>query len=99
MWPNNCSSGNSAPAMRGILTPRPTSSAGAPTPESIEGRASGVLLHPTSLPGPFGYGDSPYQSFSAFAGNPLLISLDELIAEGWLSETAVRRAAPSSTGS
>lgn len=71
-------------------------------------RASGILLHPTSLPGPSGigelgpearrfanflfesgqriwqvlplgptgYGDSPYQCFSAFAGNPLLISLD-----------------------
>src|ERR671939_2145589 len=69
-------------------------------------RASGVLLHPTSLPGPFGvgdlgpaahawidtlaaagqtwwqvlpvgptgYGDSPYQSPSTFAGNPNLIS-------------------------
>ncbi|ADV67327.1 4-alpha-glucanotransferase [Deinococcus maricopensis] len=73
-------------------------------------RSSGVLLHPTSLPGPYGigelgdaayafvdwlaragqaywqvmplgptgYGDSPYQSFSAFAGNPYLISLDAL---------------------
>ncbi len=72
-------------------------------------RASGILLHPTSLPGaggigtlgpdalgfvkfltdarcsiwqmlplgPTGYGDSPYQCFSAFAGNPLLISLPE----------------------
>jgi 4-alpha-glucanotransferase len=80
-------------------------------------RASGVLLHPTSLPGSFGigdlgpsarqfvmflkragqrlwqvlplgptgYGDSPYQCFSAFAGNPLLISLDELVADGLLS--------------
>ena len=70
----------------------------------IKERASGVLLHPTSLPGPYGigdlgpeayrwidflvasgtrywqflplgptgYGDSPYQCFSAFAGNPLL---------------------------
>ncbi len=77
-------------------------------------RTSGVLLHPTSLPspygvgdlgaeayrfvdwlssarcqiwqvlplGPTGYGDSPYQSFSAFAGNPYLISPDELLAEG-----------------
>jgi 4-alpha-glucanotransferase len=76
-------------------------------------RASGILLHPTSLPGrfgcgdlgpeayrfleflveskqrlwqvlplgPTGYGDSPYQSFSAFAGNPLLISLDKLVEE------------------
>src|SRR5262249_15150144 len=34
--------------------------------------------------GPTGYGDSPYQSFSAFAGNPLLISLDLLIEQGLL---------------
>ncbi len=76
-------------------------------------RSSGILLHPTSLPGahgigelgaearrfldflrdagqkiwqvlplgPTGYGDSPYQCFSAFAGNPLLIDLDELVKE------------------
>src|ERR671932_42875 len=81
-------------------------------------RSSGVLLHPTSLPGkygigelgaeaikfvnwlasagqslwqvlplgPTGYGDSPYQSFSSFAGNPLLISLDALVADGYLSK-------------
>lgn len=80
-------------------------------------RTSGVLLHPTSLPGrygigefnddaykfvdtlvaagqkiwqvlplgPTGYGDSPYQCFSAFAGNPLLISLDRLVRENALS--------------
>ena len=79
-------------------------------------RSSGILLHPTSLPGshgigelgaaafawidflesagqkiwqvlplgPTGYGDSPYQSFSAFAGNPLLISLDLLVERGYL---------------
>ncbi|MBI1765128.1 MAG: 4-alpha-glucanotransferase [Acidobacteria bacterium] len=79
-------------------------------------RASGILLHPTSLPGrygigdlgqaaydfvdflaetgqrlwqilplgPTGYGDSPYQCFSAFAGNPLLISLEALAEDGWL---------------
>ncbi|MDQ4075601.1 MAG: 4-alpha-glucanotransferase, partial [Chloroflexota bacterium] len=79
-------------------------------------RSSGVLLHPTSLPGrygigdlgeaayrfvdfleesgqrwwqimplgPTGYGDSPYQSFSAFAGNPLLLNMDWLAAEGLL---------------
>jgi 4-alpha-glucanotransferase len=35
--------------------------------------------------GPTGYGDSPYQGFSAFAGNPLLISLDQLIGEGLLT--------------
>lgn len=79
-------------------------------------RAGGVLLHPTSLPGPYGigdigpaahrwldflaesgcglwqvlplgptgYGDSPYQSFSAFAGNPYLISPEALLADGLL---------------
>jgi 4-alpha-glucanotransferase len=84
-------------------------------------RSSGVLLHPTSLPGgygigdlgpaaldfvdllaagkqrlwqvlplgPTGYGDSPYQCFSAFAGNPLLISLDRLIDDGLLTATDV----------
>lgn len=35
--------------------------------------------------GPTGYGDSPYQCFSAFAGNPLLISPDLLAEEGLLS--------------
>lgn len=81
-------------------------------------RVAGVLLHPTSLPGPngvgelgaeafrwvdflaaagqrlwqvlplgpTGYGDSPYQSFSTFAGNPYLIDLSALVAEGWLAE-------------
>ena len=34
--------------------------------------------------GPTGYGDSPYQSFSAFAGNPYLIDPDALIQRGWL---------------
>lgn len=34
--------------------------------------------------GPTGYGDSPYQSFSAFAGNPYFIDLDCLIEEGLL---------------
>ena len=81
-----------------------------------EKRLSGILLHPTSLPGrygigdlgksaydfvdflhdigsnlwqtlplgPTGYGDSPYQSFSTFAGNPYLISPDLLLEEGFL---------------
>ena len=81
-------------------------------------RSSGILLHPTSLPGPYGigdlgpqayrfvdwlattgcklwqilplgptgYGDSPYQCFSAFAGNPYLISPDDLLAEGLVTE-------------
>ncbi len=79
-------------------------------------RSSGVILHPTSLPGPYGigdlgpaafqwidqlaetgcrlwqilplgptgYGDSPYQCFSAFAGNPYLISPELLLKEGLL---------------
>ena len=81
------------------------------------GRAAGILLHPTSLPGPHGigdlgpaahgwvdalarakqalwqvlplgptgFGDSPYQCFSAFAGNPYLISPDFLVADGLLA--------------
>ena len=36
--------------------------------------------------GPTGYGDSPYQSFSTFAGNPYFISLSELIKKGYLTE-------------
>jgi 4-alpha-glucanotransferase len=36
--------------------------------------------------GPPGYGESPYAARSAFAGNPLLISLDRLVADGLLSE-------------
>ena len=80
-------------------------------------RTSGILLHPTSLPSPFGIGDfgeeafrfadqlkaagqglwqmlplgpagsgdSPYQAFSAFAGNALLISPELLVRGGYLS--------------
>jgi 4-alpha-glucanotransferase len=39
--------------------------------------------------GPTGYGDSPYQSFSAFAGNPVLISPDRLLQEGLLPSGAL----------
>src|SRR5512139_1796911 len=39
--------------------------------------------------GPTGYGDSPYQSFSAFAGNPLLISPDNLVGAGLLPAEAL----------
>src|SRR5258708_29490383 len=84
-------------------------------------RASGILLHPTSLPsrggigdfgpsayafadflasarqglwqvlplGPLGYGASPYSSTSAFAGNPLLISLERLPDRGWVYRARV----------
>ncbi|WP_425614659.1 4-alpha-glucanotransferase [Anatilimnocola sp. NA78] len=37
--------------------------------------------------GPTGYGDSPYQCYSAFAGNPLLISLERLVEDGLLQPT------------
>jgi 4-alpha-glucanotransferase len=88
-----------------------------------ERRTSGILLHPTSLPGPYGigdigpealrfvdflvdtgqglwqvlplgptgYGNSPYQTFSAFAGNPLLISPEALAEDGLATPTALRR--------
>lgn len=36
--------------------------------------------------GPTGYGDSPYQLYSTFAGNPYFIDLDEFVACGWLTE-------------
>lgn len=36
--------------------------------------------------GPTGYGDSPYQSFSTFAGNPYFIDLETLVKEGLLTE-------------
>lgn len=84
-------------------------------------RASGILMHVTSLPGPngvgtmgkeacrfldfleragqrywqilplspTGYGDSPYQALSAFAGNPYLIDLEMLVDEGLLRREEV----------
>lgn len=85
-------------------------------------RTSGILLHPTSLPGPFGigdlgpsahwfvdflaeggqglwqvlplgptgFGDSPYQCTSAFAGNPLLISPERLVERGWIRRSDLK---------
>lgn len=41
--------------------------------------------------GPTGYGDSPYQSFSTFAGNPYFIDLDTLVEEGLLKKTEVSK--------
>ena len=86
-------------------------------------RGSGILLHITSLPSPYGigdlgkgayefvdtlaennqsfwqilplnqtcevYGDSPYSSFSAFAGNTLMISLDLMVEDGILLKTDI----------
>ncbi|MCW0483549.1 4-alpha-glucanotransferase [Gaoshiqia sediminis] len=56
------------------------------------------LLHETKqtlwqiLPlGPTGYGNSPYQSFSAFAGNILFVSLEKLIEEGLIREEDLKQ--------
>ncbi|MGL5965112.1 MAG: 4-alpha-glucanotransferase, partial [Fusobacteriaceae bacterium] len=37
--------------------------------------------------GPTGFGDSPYQSFSSFAGNPYFIDLEELVSQKLLEES------------
>ena len=99
-------------------------------PFPAEYRASGVLLHVTSLPskhgigdvgpaavawidrlhdagqgwwqalplGPTGYGDSPYQSLSSFAGNAMLVSPDWLIEDGLLhASDSGQRSFPAST--
>lgn len=41
--------------------------------------------------GPTSYGDSPYQSFSTYAGNPYFIDLDELLKEGYLTEAQLEK--------
>ena len=41
--------------------------------------------------GPTSYGDSPYQSFSTFAGNPYFISLEDLIDQGLLTEEECKK--------
>src|SRR5215469_15444852 len=38
---------------------------------------------------PTGYGNSPYSALSAFAGNPLLISLERLVEDGWLAKERI----------
>lgn len=48
--------------------------------------ASGQHLWQVLPLGPTGFGDSPYQCLSAFAGNPLLISPDKLVEDGFLEE-------------
>lgn len=48
---------------------------------------SGQILWQTFPLGPTGYGDSPYQCFSAFAGNPMLISIDKLLEMGLLYQS------------
>jgi len=91
--------------------------------DSKTGRSAGILLHPTSLPGPYGIGElgseafrfvefmkqggqkiwqvlplgppdaggSPYSSYSAFAGNPLLISTERLLEEGLLKTAGTEK--------
>jgi 4-alpha-glucanotransferase len=54
--------------------------------------AAGQRLWQVMPLGPTGYGDSPYQGFSAFAGNPLLISLEGLHAEGLLTSADLAEA-------
>jgi len=49
-------------------------------------KESGQTLWQTFPLGPTGYGDSPYQCFSAFAGNPLLVSPEKLLEDGFLME-------------
>jgi len=41
--------------------------------------------------GPLGYGNSPYSATSAFAGNPILISLERLADQGWIDRAQVAR--------
>ena len=47
-------------------------------------RDAGMSIWQVLPMGPTGYGESPYQSTSVYAGNPLLISIDRLIEEGFL---------------
>jgi 4-alpha-glucanotransferase len=54
--------------------------------------AAGQKLWQVLPLGPTGYGDSPYQAFSAFAGNPMLISPEWLLQQGFLNETQVAAA-------
>jgi 4-alpha-glucanotransferase len=51
--------------------------------------ASGIKIWQVLPLNPTGYGDSPYQSLSSFAGNPLLISLEALAGEGLLDKNAL----------
>jgi 4-alpha-glucanotransferase len=46
--------------------------------------------------GPLGYGNSPYSSTSAFAGNPLLISLERLASHGWIDQDKISHLATES---
>ena len=55
--------------------------------EFIDGLAKAKQTYWQVLPlGPTSYGDSPYQSFSTFAGNPYFIDLEELISQGLITK-------------
>ena len=56
--------------------------------------AAGLSLWQMLPLGPTGYGDSPYQCFSAFAGNPLLIALSPLVEMGLLASDDVGHLPP-----
>lgn len=92
----------------------------------FQNRSAGILLHPTSLPGPYGigdlgqyayhwidflkasgqslwqilplgptgFGDSPYQSFSSFAGQPLIIDPEEFLSLGLLTKEDLKPESP-----
>ncbi len=49
-------------------------------------KASGMSIWQMLPVSPTGYGESPYQSFSTYAGNPLLIDLQPLRGKGWLKD-------------
>lgn len=49
-------------------------------------RSSGQKIWQILPVGPTSYGDSPYQSFSTYAGNPYMIDLDTLVSEGLLKK-------------
>ncbi|MBR5968936.1 MAG: 4-alpha-glucanotransferase [Lachnospiraceae bacterium] len=53
--------------------------------------AAGVTYWQVLPMGPTGYGDSPYQSFSTFAGNPYFIDPETLAKDGWIDAAALRR--------
>jgi len=54
--------------------------------------AAGQKLWQVFPLGPTGYGDSPYQCFSAFAGNPLLVSPEKLLEENLISQSDLNNA-------
>lgn len=63
---------------------------GAPSYKFIDWlAAAGQTLWQILPLGPTGYGDSPYASFSTFAGNPLLIDLDDLAKRGWADAASI----------